>query len=217
MQPTLERPGALTPRTKRGLFCRLTAIVVTDPRCASKILVMTELPTSAELLGGDAHAFAAFYRRHEDAVLGYFLRCTRDAELAADLTAEAFARALAGRRGFDAERGDAGAWLFCICRNLLAASLKRGQVENDTRERLGLERLSLDDEAIARIEELHDAPAVSALDALPEEQRVAVRERVIEERGYEALAAELRCSQSVVRQRVSRGLRTLRARLEADR
>ena len=65
-----------------------------------------------QLLEGDARRFATFYRRHEDAVLGFFLKRVRSAELAADLTAETFARALEGRGRFDAGRGDAGAWLF---------------------------------------------------------------------------------------------------------
>lgn len=34
----------------------------------------------ALLLRGDAHDFAAFYRRHEDAVLGFFLRRTGGAD-----------------------------------------------------------------------------------------------------------------------------------------
>ena len=40
----------------------------------------------AALLHGDPGAFAELYRRHEDAILGYFLGRTRDAELAADLS-----------------------------------------------------------------------------------------------------------------------------------
>jgi RNA polymerase sigma-70 factor (ECF subfamily) len=89
------------------------------------------MPTDAELLGGDATCFAAFYRRHEDAVPGFFLRRAGSADLAADLTAETFARALEGRRRYDARRGDAGAWLFGIARHLLRRSLERGRVERD--------------------------------------------------------------------------------------
>src|SRR3954454_15566783 len=43
-------------------------------------------------------AFAVFYRRHEGAVLGYFMRRAGNAELAADLAAETFAAALLGAR-----------------------------------------------------------------------------------------------------------------------
>ncbi len=173
--------------------------------------------SDAALLSGDAVAFAAFYRRHEDAVLGYFLRRTRQADLAADLTAEAFARALEGRRRFDPERGEARGWLFGIAKNLLAASLERGRVEDATRRGLSLESLVLDDAALARIEELDHRPAADALSDLPDDQEIAVRGRVVEEQSYAELAARLRCSESVVRQRVSRGLKTLRERLEAER
>jgi RNA polymerase sigma-70 factor (ECF subfamily) len=171
-------------------------------------------PDDAALLAGDHEAFGTFYARHEDAVLGFFLRRTRRADLAADLTAETFAAALRGRRTHDSERGEPRAWLFGIARHVLASSLRRGRVEDEARRRLGMERLVLDDEALRRIEELAGARALAALAELPVEQQAAVAGRVIGERGYDELAAELDCSESVVRQRVSRGLRTLRARLE---
>jgi RNA polymerase sigma factor (sigma-70 family) len=170
----------------------------------------------AELLRGDAVRFAAFYRRHEDAVLGFFLKRIGSAELAADLTAETFARALEGRKRFDPRRGDAGAWLFGIARNLLSRSLERGRVEDDVRRRLGMQPLELGDAALARIDELGDDPALRALADLPDEQARAVRGRVIDEYGYDELAQQLECSESVVRQRVSRGLRALRAELRRD-
>lgn len=53
--------------------------------------------------------------------------------------------------------------------------------------------------------------SLALLDALPAPQRDAVRRRVIDGRDYEELAREFACSELVVRQRVSRGLRTLRA------
>ena len=39
-------------------------------------------------------------------------------------------------------------------------------------------------------------------------------ERVVAERPYEDIAGDLSCSPSVIRQRVSRGLKTLRSELE---
>jgi RNA polymerase sigma factor (sigma-70 family) len=170
--------------------------------------------TDAQLLAGDAECFGHFYARHEDVVLAFFLRRVARPELAADLTAETFAAALASRRSHDPERGDARGWLFGIARHVLAGSLRRGRVEDDARRRIGLERLVLDDAALARVEELAGAPALAALADLPDDQRTAVAARVVDDRSYAELAATLRCSESVVRQRVSRGLRTLRARLE---
>jgi len=41
---------------------------------------------------------------------------------------------------------------------------------------------------------------------------------VLDERSYDEIAAELRCSKSVVRQRVSRGIRAMRDQIkEAER
>jgi DNA-directed RNA polymerase specialized sigma24 family protein len=49
----------------------------------------------------EPEAFGVFYDRFEAAVLGFFFRATRRADLAADLTAEVFAAALASAAGFD--------------------------------------------------------------------------------------------------------------------
>jgi DNA-directed RNA polymerase specialized sigma24 family protein len=106
------------------------------------------------------------------------------------------------------------AWLFGIGRHLLARSVQRGRVEDEARRGLGMEPLVLSDEALERVLELADQPAVRALDALSVDQRAAVSGRVLRERDYAELARELRCSESVVRKRVSRGLRALRERLE---
>jgi RNA polymerase sigma-70 factor (ECF subfamily) len=70
------------------------------------------------------------------------------------------------------------------------------------------------DEGIERIEALAGSPALELMETLPTQQRDAVRARVVEGRGYGDIAEELRCSQSVVRQRVSRGLATMRTRLQ---
>jgi RNA polymerase sigma-70 factor (ECF subfamily) len=167
----------------------------------------------------DAQAFAAFYRAFERPLLGFFMRATARPELAADLTAETFARALESLDAYDPERGRPDQWLFGIARNVLGSSYRQGRVESSARERLGLPRLALDDhtsETIARLSE-GEEQAMVALACLPEQQRHAIDARVVHERDYEEIAVELECSEAVVRQRVSRGLRTLRARLAGER
>jgi RNA polymerase sigma-70 factor (ECF subfamily) len=73
--------------------------------------------------------------------------------------------------------------------------------------------LVLTDEAIDRIMEL-DREALELVSRLPTDQRDAVRARVIDERDYADIAKDMRCSEAVVRKRVSRGLGTLREHLE---
>jgi len=172
-----------------------------------------------ELTAEDPDAFGAFYDRFEEEVLAFFMRATRRPDLTADLTAEVFAAALSSARLFRAELGSARGWLFGIARHELADMWQRGRVEDRARRRLGLEPMTLSDDALERIHELgaHGDGALRLLEDLPDDQRVAVRGRVLHERSYDELARSLSCSQSVVRQRVSRGLRSLRQALEQTR
>ena len=169
-----------------------------------------------ETSAGDPEAFAVFYRRHLAAVVRYFMARTRDAELSIDLTAESFAAAMAASDRYDRRKAPARAWLYVIAHSKLVDSLRRGRVENSARRELGIRALAVTDEDIARVEEmtLEDQPALELLGELPEEMRAAVSARVIDERDYAEIAADLRCSESVVRKRVSRGLARLRAHLE---
>jgi RNA polymerase sigma-70 factor (ECF subfamily) len=77
-----------------------------------------------------------------------------------------------------------------------------------------MEPMTLTDEDLQRIDELAlDGSSLTLLDELPDDQRSAVVGRVLQERDYADLAVELSCSEMVVRQRVSRGLRAMRAKL----
>jgi RNA polymerase sigma factor (sigma-70 family) len=164
---------------------------------------------------GDPEAFVAFYRRHLPAVLGFFLRRTGDPELTADLTAEVFAAALLAAERYRTGEQPALAWLYGIAAHKLADSRRRGRVEDEARRRLALDPLTIDDAELARIEEIADpGAAASAMLALPPAQRDAVLARVVQERPYAEIADEMRCSELLVRQRVSRGLRALRAQIK---
>jgi RNA polymerase sigma factor (sigma-70 family) len=167
---------------------------------------------AAPALAPAAAAFGVFYERYEERTLRYFLRRVGDAEVAADLTAETFAAALAGAHRFRVRKGPAAAWLFGIARNVLSMSRRRGRVEARARQRIGAPPLVLTDELVERIESLRGT-ALALVDDLPAVQREAVRARVVEEREYADIAKDLRCSEAVVRKRVSRGLAQLRDEL----
>jgi RNA polymerase sigma-70 factor (ECF subfamily) len=159
-------------------------------------------------------SFAVFYRAHVDELLGFFCRRTHDAELAADLTAETFAAALAGRRRYRPEAGHASAWLYGIASNQLAYAQRRAAAERRARRRLGMERLELLDSDIEHINALGESTNARAwVQRLAPDQRDAITEHVIHERDYEEIARAMHTSEAVVRKRVSRGLAAIRKRL----
>lgn len=165
----------------------------------------------------EATAFGAFYRRHVGAVHSYFRRRVPDVEVAYDLTAETFAAALQAVPRYEPGPAPARAWLFAIARNTLFDSLRRGQVEDRARIALAMQPIALDDDDVEILRLVAETPALEAADELPADQREAVLGRHLTGESYEDLAARLSCSESVVRQRVSRGLSYLRAKLEGTR
>lgn len=90
---------------------------------------------------------------------------------------------------------------------MLFASVRRSRVEDKARRRLGMEPIALDDELLERIARI-DMEGLLA--RLGPDQSEAIRARVLDDEDYGVIAARLRCSESVIRQRVSRGLATLR-------
>jgi len=164
--------------------------------------------------------FGELYRRHAQAMLVFFGRRTLDAQVAADLVAETFADAYAGRRTFrDRGPGSAAAWLYTIGRRKLARCTRRHMVEQEARRRLGYASAPLSEEDTARIEELIDFEALGravagAFRHLRVKQRDALTLRILEGRSYAESAMLLGCSEEVARARVSRGLKRLAAELE---
>jgi RNA polymerase sigma-70 factor (ECF subfamily) len=172
--------------------------------------------TDEDLLVSDApEAFGAFYDRHVHTLLGYFARRTADPEVAADLTAETFASALVARRRFKPGGPPAAAWLYTIAARRLADFHRRGKVDDRVRRSLAMERRPIGDDDALTIRLLANDTVSVLLTDLPEEQRTAITARILEERDYAELAAELQSSEAAVRQRVSRGLQALRRRIGA--
>jgi|1185.fasta_scaffold112820_2 RNA polymerase sigma factor (sigma-70 family) len=161
---------------------------------------------------GDAEAFGALFARHRALVLAYLVRrCRR--EDAADLLAETFAAALvAVHDGRAPEGATAAPWLLTIARNKLLDARRRGRVRTATVERLALERPPATEAVLDELEAI-GKDMDRALARLPEDQRAALKARILEEREYEEIAREQESTETAVRQRVSRALRKLRAEL----
>lgn len=170
-----------------------------------------------EARGGCGEMFEIVYRRHHAVVLAFLASRVQQPELAADLLAETFASLLALVR--DPQRAlppITVAWLLVTARNLLIDSHRRGTVDDRARRRLAMQPVVLDDRDIERVEEISaetDLMRELAL-RLDPDQLQALRARVLDECDYAEIAAQLKCSESVVRKRVSRALGVLRRAME---
>lgn len=164
----------------------------------------------------DGRAFAVFYRRHLPAVLAYLMRHTHDPEAAADLAAEVFSAVLLASKRYREEGTSAAPWVLGIAHNKLLMSLRRGRIESRARRRLRFDPIQLEDHDLERVEAVAESGAgrlAQLVARLPADERFAVNARVVEERSYRDIAAELACSELVVRKRVSRGLARVREQL----
>jgi RNA polymerase sigma factor (sigma-70 family) len=180
---------------------------------------MTLEATDEELLvSGGSAGFATVYERRYPLVRGYLRRRLGPRpDLVLDLVAETFARALERRRQFDPERGPVVAWLLSIARSLLLDAMRRGRVADESRRRLRMERIVLEDAELETLERNSVSDLERSLAVLPDEQRDAIQQRVLDEEPYTTIAQRIGCSEQVVRKRVSRGLATLRRTAEERR
>ena len=171
-----------------------------------------------ETRAGQSESFEFVYRRHHAVVLAFLARRVSQPELAADLMAETFASLLTVVRDEQQTLPPVPvAWLLVTARHLLIDSQRRGTVDDRARRRLAMQPVVLDDRDLVRIEEISaETDLVHELaDQLEPDQFDALRARVLDEREYGEIAAELQCSESVVRKRVSRALGVLRRAREA--
>jgi RNA polymerase sigma-70 factor (ECF subfamily) len=180
-----------------------------------------ELDEDSRLLlaSHDPGAFAMFYRRNRDPLLAWIYRKTFDAEVAADLGAEVFARVIEKRSEFDVTRGPARAWLWGVAAYEVRRWAREGATAERARRRVGVPVLHVDEDAIAYIESLVDLrPTLPHLRshfmALPTGERRALELRIVQELPYEEVAVRLGCTRGAARVRVSRGLARLRRLLD---
>lgn len=157
----------------------------------------------------------ALYAEHREGVLLFLARRTGEPDVALDLWAETFARAVQGRHSFRGSTPEeAAGWIYGIARKLLASYHRRGQAEQRAVRRLRLERPPASPEVLADLERragLADmrAALVAALAELSPGVREAVEQRVVAERSYAEIAKSLGTTEQAVRARVSRGLSAL--------
>jgi RNA polymerase sigma factor (sigma-70 family) len=165
-------------------------------------------------------AFTDFFAEHSRPLLAFFARRTFDVEAARDLTAETFAQAFEHRHRFRGSTdAEAAGWLHGIARHQLSRYARKGVVARKAVQRLGIQVPTVSEDDYERIvelaglAELRDRVA-AAFGELSEDQRDALRLRVIDERTYAEVARTLGISEQTARARVSRALRRLADAIE---
>ena len=100
------------------------------------------------LQSGDADAFAQLVERHQGPLTGFFVRNTRDVQLAEDLTQETLLKVF--NQAWDyLPLGQFRAWMYRIARNLLIDDFRRRS--HDALIRASTGRNDEDDNALARL------------------------------------------------------------------
>lgn len=167
--------------------------------------------------------FSRLYGKYARSLLLFFQQRLFDPELSTDLMADTFTIALERREQFRGTTDEElSGWLWSIARSQLRDHERREQTRRRGTRRLGRARRTLTDAEIERIEELagfdqlREAVA-RGLDALPPDQAVAVRMRIIEELPYDTIARRLDVTTSGARTRVTRALRQLSIRVAPER
>lgn len=154
----------------------------------------------------DDALFTELFERHFDDVYRY-LAFRVGAAMAEDLAAETFARAFAGRRRFEPERGSVRAWLFGIARNLIRDHRRDERREMEMWKRANADRRPYAADDAARLAERLRLRAAFA--SLKTEWQEVVLLLAVGGLSYEEAAAVLRIPLGTVRSRYRRA----RARL----
>ena len=161
----------------------------------------------------------ALYRRWAPELHAWFTRRTSSPDTASELTAETFSEVLRSAHRFRGDHAGSGAaWLMGIANNLLRGWYRDQRVASAARQKLGVPVRAyetLDEEAVSHRLDAGPlrADLLRGLESLPVEQRGAVTLRVLHEHSYEEVAVALGCSPAAARQRVFRGLRTMKEAL----
>ncbi len=180
-----------------------------------------ESKSDVELLGlafsGDERAFLALYERLKTGIFRYAYYMTSSRSVAEEVTQEVFLTLLQNRARFDPKRGDLGAFVFGIARNVVRRI--------DRRER-PFEPLPDDTDVLARLmgpaaalsdqldREQQIGNVRSAVASLPEHYRQVVVLCDLLEMSYAEAAASVGCAIGTVRSRLNRGHKLLAEKLK---
>jgi len=159
----------------------------------------------------DSDAFTPLYERYVDQIYAYAYSLTHNRELAEDVTAATFARAIEELPRFEWRGVPYSAWLYRVAANLVARDRRRpGWIElspHVSDDGAGPE------EEVTRLD--RDTHIRAAVDELPADQRQAVLLRFGGDLRNKEIAAIMGRSEGAIKLLTFRAMTTLRRRLGA--
>jgi RNA polymerase sigma-70 factor (ECF subfamily) len=210
---TSERPGQATPAPGSGRHddSALAASSAADEAEGSRTIALVELARN-----GDPEAFGLLYDLYHASVYRFLYYRLGSVQLAEDLTAETFFRALRSMSSFRWQGKDFGAWLMTIARNLTTDHFKAGRtrLETTTEDMSTLDSTTEGPEG-AVLASLTNEALLEALSELPTEQRECLVMRFLQGLSIAETAEVLGRSSGAVKQLQLRGVRNL-ARMLPD-
>jgi RNA polymerase sigma-70 factor (ECF subfamily) len=157
-------------------------------------------------------SFASVAERHLDDVHSYLVYFTRDRGVAEDLTAETFERALRQWQRFDPRRGSARTWLCQLARTTALDHFRAEQRRRRREHTYAIDQQQLEEGVFGGL-----SPALEkALGELSAGEREVVALRVLLDLDGETAANVLGISVTNCNTRLSRALKKLEERMNAD-
>lgn len=153
----------------------------------------------------DPARFADLYEQNFDRVYAFITRRVRDRGTAEELTAEVFHHALENLSRFEWRGVPFSAWLLRIAANAVNDRWKAQAREGDLPEEV--EAASVD-RALER-----QVMLSKLLETLPDDQRLVIVRRFVEQRSIREIADELGRSEGAVKQLQFRALQSLKERV----
>jgi RNA polymerase sigma factor (sigma-70 family) len=168
------------------------------------------------LVAGDEAALCELYDQFASFVFGLAVRVTNDQRAAEDVAQEVFIQVWERPASFDPTRGTMRAWLGTLAHRRAVDWVRR---EEAVRRRAQREALALP--TPPDIEEMATALALAervrmAVDALPGDQRTAVRLAYFAGKTYREVADELGIPEGTAKSRLRVGLRRVAEALEQE-
>jgi RNA polymerase sigma-70 factor (ECF subfamily) len=178
---------------------------------------------SASAAEGPVDMFEAELLSHLDALYGVSYRMTKSSAEAEDLVQDTIVKAMRARHQFQ-QGTNLKAWLLRILTNTFINRYRRGGMERDLLDGPSAESLSdgwvgasslraMRDPETQALKPLVEAEVQRALDALPDDFRIAVVLSDIEELSYKEIAEAMGCPIGTVMSRLHRGRKLLQKTL----